>query len=399
MKKCACLIAVLLSLFFFSAGCSKKASAPAKKIPPLFAIGETLDIGAEPSYLIADDFDKNGHLDLLVSNSGDNTISYYKGKGDGTFQPRINFKTGHNPISVASGNFNGDAYPDFAELNYADQTIEVFLNTGRGSFKNTGNFLHPGKIPVYMITGDLNKDGVTDIVVAMRFHKVVVFWGAGSGKFSEPVSFDVQGQPTGLEIADYNGDGKLDIAASLAGSGNVGVQILFGKGNKEFESSNVFPGGGQPMTLANIDFNGDGLIDLVVSSNSHHSLTIFKNKGAGIFEGLKNFASGDFPKFVVVGDFNQDGKPDLAVSNGTLSQVSVDLGNGDGTFTDPPVYHQVDIYPQGIAMGDFNHDGLIDLAVACRDSKLIDIMLKKSLTEPLATDRPSAGANQAPPQP
>ncbi|MFQ5717894.1 MAG: FG-GAP repeat domain-containing protein, partial [Nitrospinales bacterium] len=103
------------------------------------------------------------------------------------------------------------------------------------------------------------------------------------------------------------------------------------------------------------------------------------NRGDSVFEGLKNFASGEFPKFVVVEDFTGDGKPDLAVSNSTLDTISVVLGKGDGTFTYPPIYHVVDEYPQGVAKGDFNNDGLVDLAVACRDKKLINILIKKSL--------------------
>lgn len=359
----------------FMLGCPPGASH--KPMPPLFGVAKVLDTGAEPSFLITEDFNGDGNLDLVVTNSGDNTFSLYKGKGDGTFREQIIFRTGDQPICIVTGDFNGDGLPDLAELNYRDQNIQVFRNTGLGSFRNTGVLLKPGKIPLNLAAGDLNKDGFTDLAVTLRYHKVVVFWGKRRGKFSQPVSIPVRGQPTSLVLGDYNGDNRPDIAVALAGSGNVGAQIIWGAGGNAFKTSRVFRGGGQPLSIANIDANGDGRTDLVTSSNSTHIMALFLNKGGGVFESLRDFASGDFPKFVAVADFTGDGKPDLAVSNATNDTISVVLGKGNGTFTYPPIYHAVDEYPQGIAAGDFNHDGLTDLAIACRDKNLLDILLKR----------------------
>ena len=140
------------------------------------------------------------------------------------------------------------------------------------------------------------------------------------------------------------------------------------------------------MTIANIDANGDGLTDLVTSSNSLHAMTLVMNNGDGTFKSLRDFAAGEFPKFVAVSDFDGDGHADLAVSNATSDTISVTLGRGDGTFVYPPVNHYVDEYPQGIVVGDFNKDRLMDLAVACRDKDLILILTKKNLRRsPLPT--------------
>jgi len=371
---------VLIVLIFILFGCPPPKAR--KKMPRIFALSNTLETGLEPSFLITDDFNRDEILDLVVVNSGAHSFSFYKGKGDGTFNDQLVYKTGRDPICLVSGDFNNDGYKDIAELNYADQTVQVFLNTRLGSFKKTKQLLKPGKIPINMISGDFNKDGNADLAVTMRYFQVMIILGKGNGYFSEPVKIDVNGQPTGIIIGDYNKDKNTDIAVGLAGSGNTGVQILWGEGDGKFEKSKVFKGGKQPLTVVNIDVNNDGFLDIVTSSNSLHALTTLINNKDKTFTTLRDFASGNFPKFVVAADFTGDGFEDIAVSNATDDQISVSLGKGDGTFTYPPIYHSVDQHPQGMVVGDFNGDGLIDIATSCRDKNLIDILTKKNMINP-----------------
>jgi len=355
---------------------------PTKKMPKLFYLGYAMESGAGPSFIITEDFDKDGNLDLISANSVDHTFSYFKGNGDGTFNDQIIFRSGQDPICIVTGLFNADAFLDLAVVNYADQSIQIYLNTKSGSFKNTGQVIHPGKIPINIAAGDFNKDGMDDLAVTMRYFKVNVLLAKGKGKFSDPIEFEVGGQPTGIVSGDYNKDKKTDIAVALAGSGNTGVQVLWGKGDGSFDASKVLKGGGQPLTIVALDSNNDGYGDFVTSSNVLHSLTSIVSDGQGGFNTLKDFASGNFPKFVAAVDFSGDGRDDLIVSNATDDKISVSLGKGDGTFTYPPIYHTVDEYPQGIAMGDFNKDGFIDMAVACRDKNIINILLKKNMVDP-----------------
>ncbi len=351
-------------------------------MPRIFALSNTLETGVEPSFLIADDFNRDNISDLVVVNSGGHSFSFFKGDGDGNFKDQLVYNTGRDPICLVSGDFDDDGYTDISVLNYADQTVQVFLNTKMGSFQKTKQTLKPGKIPINMTSGDFNNDGRLDLAVTMRFYQVVIMLGKGNGFFMEPFTMDVKGQPTGIVVGDYNQDKNLDIAVALAGSGNTGVQILWGKGAGKFEGSQVFKGGKQPLSIVNIDVNNDGFLDLVTSSNSLHALTTLINNKDKTFTSLRDFASGNFPKFVVAADFSGDGIQDIAVSNSTDDHISVSLGRGDGTFTYPPIYHPVDEHPQGMAIGDFNGDGLIDIATSCRDKNLVDILTKKNMINP-----------------
>ena len=372
---------LLLILAWALVGCPSSGKAR-KKMPPLFRVNFAMDTGAEPSFMITEDFNLDGKLDLVVTNSGDNTLSYFKGRGDGTFKNQIIMKTGKDPICVVTADFNSDKYLDLAVLNYRDQSIYIYLNLRYGKFKKIGGHLKPGKIPINMTTGDFNGDGIYDLAVTMRYHKVVTFLGKGKGNFQRPVAISVKGQPTAIIVGDYDRNKTVDVAVALAGSGKTGIQVLWGKGDGTFEPSKLFKGGGQPLTLANIDADSDGYDDLVTSSNVLHALTLIRNNGDKTFTALKDFASGSFPKFVATADFTGDGKPDLAVSNSTDDLVTVSLGRGDGTFTYPPIAHVVDEYPQGMVTGDFNHDGLIDMAVTCRDKQLVNILIKRNIVNP-----------------
>jgi len=390
MKQLSGFLALGLALLFLM-GCPP-ASQSQKKLKPLFRISAVLDTGIEPSFLITDDFDIDGNLDLVVLNSGEHTLSVYKGNGDGSFKDQVQYKTGADPICLAVADFNSDGFKDLAELNYRDQTIQIFLNTGRGGFRNTGKVIKPGKIPINLTAGDFNEDGYPDLAVSLRFHKVAILFGKGTGSFKEPVPIAVKGQPTGLVVGDYNHDKHVDVAVALAGSGNVGVEILWGDGKGQFEKSKLFKGGGQPLTVANVDANNDGFMDLVTSSNSLHAMTMLMNNKDKTFKTLQDFSAGEFPKFVAAEDFTGDGIVDLAVSNATHDTVAVTLGRGDGTFVYPPIKHFVDEYPQGLVAGDFNKDGRMDVAVSCRDKNLVTILLRKNTASPRALIPKSASS-------
>lgn len=380
MRQLSVCLALGLAILLLT-GCPP-ASKSKKKMPRLFRITSVLDTGKDPSFLISADFNVDGNLDLVVLNSGEHTLSVYQGKGDGTFESQVRYPTGADPICIVVADFNSDGFKDLAELNYRDQNIHILLNTGRGGFKKARKIIKPGRIPINLTTGDFNEDGYPDLIVSLRFHKVAILLGKGTGGFHDPVTMPVKGQPTGLVVGDYDHDQHIDVAVALAGSGHVGVGILWGDGKGQFKHSKLFKGGGQPLTIANVDANNDGYMDLVTSSNSLHAMTVLMNNKDKTFKTLRDFSAGEFPKFVAVGDFSGDGIADLAVSNSTNDTVAVTLGRGDGTFVYPPINHFVDEYPQGLVAGDFNKDGRMDVAVSNRDKNLLTIMLKRNIKVP-----------------
>jgi len=130
------------------------------------------------------------------------------------------------------------------------------------------------------------------------------------------------------------------------------------------------------------DFNGDGKLDLAVANFRSNTVSILLGTATGSF-GLKtDFATGSSPESLAVGDFNSDGTPDLAVANANSATVSILLGTGTGSFGEKSDFG-TGFDPASVAVGDFDGDGKVDLAVANSDSNksvhLISSVLKITL--------------------
>jgi len=192
-------------------------------------------------------------------------------------------------------------------------------------------------------------------------------------EFASPVSYPVGTSPAGVVVADFNGDGKLDIA--VANSGSANVSILLGNGDGTFQAAVNFDAGmANPASLAMGDFNHDGKLDLVIFHPSPNvfggldaaSLSILLGNGDGSFQVLKTTTLG-MTIDLAVGDFNLDGKADVAVTDydqgSSSTRVLILIGNGDGTFQSAK---QSAVFPLGfgyLAATDFNNDGKPDLAI------------------------------------
>ena len=164
------------------------------------------------------------------------------------------------------------------------------------------------------------------------------------------------------------------------------VTILLGHGNGDFTEPPTSPelAGISPGDLAVGDFNGDGHLDLAVSS--YDGLTILLGDGTGDFTeaptGLARFGGE-----LAVGDFNGDGHLDLAVASGA-NEIEVLLGDGTGNFTEAPGSPvAVGEFPSALAVGDFDGDGDLDLAVANEGSDDVTILINQS---PDAEPRPAS---------
>ena len=136
-------------------------------------------------------------------------------------------------------------------------------------------------------------------------------------------------------MGDFNGDKKQDLAVTSITT--TGVSVLLGDGAGNFGAYNLFHGGHYPVSMALADFNRDGKQDLAVADElSNNSVAILLGDGAGNFISRGGFHAGNRPNSVAAGDFNADGKQDLAVANsGVPPNVSILLGDGAGNFSPP----------------------------------------------------------------
>ncbi len=349
-----------------------------------FTAAPAQTVGVAPIFVVSADFNNDGLLDLAVANTGlgvvTGSVSILLGKGDGTFQPAIFAGTGNYPRSIAVADFNRDGKLDLAVANEGPSSggsVSILLGNGDGTFRPPV-FMTSGVNPASVVATDFNADGLVDLAVAnsQQFQtnpppfkpgSISVFLGKGDGSFGPPSYFGAGTFPLALSVANFNGDGMLDLAA--ANFGGTSLAVLSGNGDGIFQPATFVAAGREPFSVTSADLNGDGKADLIAANHSVTStggtVSVSLGLGDGTFQRTQYLKAGSGTVFVAVGDFNLDGTPDLAVadSGGSANgHVAILLGNGDGTFQSP-AFFSAGLHPQAIAVGDFNRDGNPDLAV------------------------------------
>lgn len=318
----------------------------------------------------AGDFNGDGKPDLAVIGSA---VDVLLGNGDGTFQAPTSYPVANNQNpSIAVGDFNGDGKPDLATPT-TFEGIAVLLGNGDGTFQTATYWF--GDYPNSVVIADFNGDGKADLAFGDSDDGVVTLLGNGDGTFTQSFKYAAPSDPT-IAVGDFNGDGKPDLAFSNQVSGYAG--ILLGNGDGTFTAGGLYADGTNLNGWASVavaDFNGDGKADIAVIESGSNLVNVFLGNGDGTLQAPLSFATGTKPICVTAGDFNGDGKPDLAVVNHSSGNVSVLLGNGDGTFQTAVAYTAGSALEYA-AVADYNGDGRADLAtVSETGTDTLDVLL------------------------
>ena len=292
------------------------------------------------------DFNVDGKIDVVQTNVlTPAVVSVALGNGDGTFQSSLK-STGVWQYSyfdaVAAADFNGDGFPDIVTTSGLNNSLTVMRGFGNGLF-DTSTQLNFSGISGPITVGDFDGNGTADIAAANG--GLWVLLGNGSGTFVAPTNFAAGTGITAYNVVagDFNSDGKLDLATSnenaASGTNNVSLFLNNGNGTFQFSSSYAIVGRQTGRGLQVGDFNGDGKLDLVTANRASGTVTVLENNGNGGFAGAVNFSllgGISTPQYLAVGDFNGDGKSDLITSNDN-NQGKFVLLNTSPTFNAPPV--------------------------------------------------------------
>ena len=344
--------------------------------------------GRDPEALAIADLNGDGHQDVVTANSFGNDVSVFLGNG-GTLRRAHEFPVGKAPATVVIADLNGDGKLDIVTTNgglaegqgeqiRGSNDLSVMIGRGDGTFAKAVSY-PAGDVPSGLVIADVNGDGSPDLLTVDRHQsQLALLLGRGGGTFRPYTPIPIKGLTLSrrLTAADLNGDGAVDLIVPDESDGSVFV--LTGTGHGTFDQKSYPENGIEPVAVAVADLNGDGKPDLAVANGyPAHDTSILLARGGG-FGPAHIYPTGFAPHSIVATDLNGDGKPDLAVGNVGDSTVSILLGRGDGTFG-----RKLDL-PTGstatnntIAVADMNRDGRPDLVTAnYKPSSLVTVVLQ-----------------------
>jgi hypothetical protein len=264
--------------------------------------------------------------------------------------------------------FNGDGVLDMAVLNsaYPSPSMSVLLGNGDGTFQPPLAPFALGTFATGMSTADFNRDGKLDLAVLDGDNGgISILLGNGDGTFQSgtfiSLSYFFQ-----FVIGDFNGDGNVDLAVMGQPTSQYVLDVFLGNGDGTFQPALSLPGFNANDLVA-ADVNGDGKLDLIGASSGYYgakqgTVSVALGNGDGTFQPAQTYAGVPTPYPAIIGDFNGDGKPDL-VQGDQYGLIGVLLGNGDGTFQ-PFFWTAAETSASALAAGDFNGDGRLDLVTS-----------------------------------
>jgi hypothetical protein len=201
---------------------------------------------------------------------------------------------------------------------------------------------------------------------------VSVLLGNGNGTFTLFTTLTVSNASFPL-AADFDGDGKIDLAVT-----SYGGQILVfrGNGNATFAAPVTYAVGSGARMIAAGDLDGDGRLDLITAGEFSDTLSVLRNTGSA-FAAAVNYPI-SAPRWVVVDDYDRDGKLDVAVGSDTQGTIRVLRGNGAGALLTPAYAFGNVPSMYAIASGDMNGDGSPDLLAISESKNTVWVFLNTS---------------------
>ncbi len=327
------------------------------------------DFGGAGALAVAD-FDGDGVPDVATGNQRLATVGVLLGQGDGTLRAANGFAV-HTEFGVSDftvGDLDGDAVSDLVVIG---DGLRLFPGLGRGSFGPPETLLGTDANARGASVGDFDGDGRLDLAVSVSSFElgtgVAIYLQKSDGMLSDPTVYPSSGAGPGrLVPADYDGNGSLD-AVSLTGNGS-GTSLVFfpGDGHGALGGEVLTPVAGSPQDVTAADFNGDGKVDLATIEGVFQSingvLRIFLSNGDGTFTDEADYDLDSLPYGVAAGNVAGGAAADVVVAGGFGGSLLF-VGNGDGTLQAPAPLPVTD-FSDTVAIADFDGDGLGDVVVS-----------------------------------
>lgn len=362
------------------------------------SIAQTLPVAGDPAFTATADFNGDGIPDLAVS-SWAGSVTILLGTRTGSFTTGATLQPAGGALQIATCDFNRDGNIDIAVIDATNAQVDIFFGNGDGTFTTSTTPVYTLPNPIRIVVADLNGDGFEDLAVLngnyLDATNVTVLLGHGDGTFTPAtLSSPAGSDPVSIAAGDFNGDGIVDLAVGGVNynvyPSTQGLTILLGNGDGSFTTAPAIPTTVDPVAVLVADFNHDGKQDIAVGGNSNGAVNLFLGNGDGTFTAAPNPISTSYVVSLATADVNHDSIPDLIVAD-SIGKITTLLSNGDGTFsTGATVTASLSAAPEAVVAGDWNGDGVPDLAFVNYEGYSVSTVLTS------ITQRSTAVANVSP---
>lgn len=339
------------------------------------------ETGSQPYDVVAADFDNDTKMDAVTCNFAGSSISFFKGNGDGTFQPAVVYSTGASgPEDIFAADFNNDNRPDIVTHNRDANDISLLINNGAGGFNAPITFAYgtnASSAPAKMAGGDFNGDNKIDLVINdYADNRLYILKNNANSTFSVTDTLLTGVHPVNINTGNLNADNKPEIVVDYAtgNTSNDSISYFVNNGSGLFGNrTSLFVISFQTQNRVPViaDINNDNFGDIVCHSVT--DMQPFINNGSLVFTAPPVFFIGQYSSRILVADVNNDNKVDLVNSSEDQGGVTVQLGNGNGTFQSYNVY-SANGSPNDMLLADFDGDTRKDALCVHRTKDYISFL-------------------------
>ncbi len=397
--------------------------------------GKSYQVGPNPTAIAVADLNDDGFPDMVIANTGtmsdprqerpaNDEVSVLMSKGSLEYEALPPLRTDFAPYALAIANVDALKALDIVVASFMavhHHDLALFRNMGGNVFEPHyfkvpeeklayNRMYNSNQEPVFttpgltsIVLGDFNHDSLRDAVATGWSSDLIAFFpGTADTYFGDPKTIAAPGGPRDIKAADFDGDGNLDLVATLYCSNEIGIWKGDGKGG--FEPAARFETRGHlPNKMQIADMNRDGHPDIVVSHcHTDDSIVIFYGGGNFDFSVSQEISLGTKRdvlereiRDIVVADFNHDERPDIAAACHASGQVVVLINEGGSPA--PPLTFKFETYtfdgakPRALAAADFNKDDAVDLVVVLSSENKVELLAGKirPVREPEPKAKPS----------